>query len=208
MNTIMFGIPQLCYGMAKIDLLPKFFIRKNKRGNPYVGLLIVTFALSAINATGLSSSEKLVFLINIGCVFWIFCYVMVHVDVIILRYRMPKAPRTFKLPFGIVIPVLGIAGNLYMIWNIAPDARNRIIIFGIFGGVSLFLAVYAFFWVKFRMKKPFFKPFAIKDVMAMDTDLYQIRHYPLLAKKFHIEATPDVVAVSAETNTGTRPDLD
>ena len=207
-NTIMFGIPQLCYGMAKIDLLPKFFMRKNGSGNPYVALLIVTFALCSINATGLSSSEKLVFLINIGCVFWIFCYVMVHVDVIILRFRMPKAPRTFKLPLGITIPIIGVAGNLYMIWNIAPDARNRIIIFGIFGGLSLLLAVYAFFWVKFRMNKPFFKPFAIKEVMAMDTDLYQIRHYPLLAKKFHIEATPDVVAVSAETNTGTRPDLD
>ena len=205
-NTIMFGIPQLCYGMAKIDLLPKFFIRKNKRGNPYVGLLIVTFALSAINATGLSSSEKLVFLINIGCVFWIFCYVMVHVDVIILRYRMPKAPRTFKLPFGIVIPVLGIAGNLYMIWNIAPDAKNRLIIFSIFGLVSLLLAVYAFFWIRLKMKKALFKPFAIKDVMAMDTDLYQVRHYPLIAKKLHIEASPEVVAMSAEVNTGTRPE--
>jgi amino acid transporter len=205
-NTIMFGIPQLCYGMAKIDLLPKFFMRKNKRGNPYVGLLIVTFALSAINATGLSSSEKLVFLINIGCVFWIFCYVMVHVDVIILRYRMPKAPRTFKLPFGIVIPVLGIAGNLYMIWNIAPDAKNRLIIFSIFGLVSLLLAVYAFFWIRLKMKKALFKPFAIKDVMAMDTDLYQVRHYPLIAKKLHIEASPEVVAMSAEVNTGTRPE--
>ncbi|MBR1913014.1 MAG: APC family permease [Treponema sp.] len=206
-NTIMFGIPQLCYGMAKIDLLPKFFMRKNGRGNPYVGLILVTAALSLINATGLSSSEKLVFLINTGCVFWIFCYVMVHIDVIILRFRMPHAPRTFRLPLGITIPVVGIAGNLYMIWNIAPDSKNRLVIFAIFAIVSILLSVYAFFWVKFRMEKPFFKPFAIKDVMAMDTDLYQIRHYPLVAKRLHIEAVPELHATSAETNTGTRPEL-
>ncbi len=206
-NTIMFGIPQLCYGMAKIDLLPKFFMRKNARGCPYVALIIVTIALSLINATGLSSSEKLVFLINTGCAFWIFCYVMLHLDVIILRFRLPNAPRTFKLPLGIMIPIIGVVGNLYMIWNIAPDARNRILIFGIFAGVSLLLAVYAVFWILFRMKRPLFKPFAIKELMAMDTDLYQMRHYPLLAKKLHIYASPEVEAQSAETNTGTRPEL-
>lgn len=42
--------------------------------------------------------------------------------------------------------------------------------------------------------------------MAMDTDLYQIRHYPNLAKKLHLEAQPDVTPLSADTNTGTRPE--
>lgn len=205
-NTIMFGIPQLCYGMAKIDLLPKFFMRKNERGCPYIGLIIVTFALCIINATGLSSSEKLVFLINTGCTFWIFCYVMIHIDVIILRAKLPKAPRTFKLPLGITIPVLGVIGNLYMIWNIAPDMGNRIFIFAIFGAVSLVLAIYAIFWVHFKMKRPLFKAFAISEVMAMDTDLYQIRHYPRLAKQLKLYAEPEVQATSADTNTGTRPE--
>ncbi len=206
-NTIMFGIPQLCYGMAKIDLLPKFFMKKNSKNCPYIGLLLVTLALSVINASGLSSSEKLVFLINTGCVFWIFCYVMLHIDVIILRIRMPNAPRTFKLPLGILVPLIGIVGNLYMIWNIAPDSSNRLIIFAIFAGVSALLAAYAFIWVRIKMKRPLFKALAIKEVMAMDTDLYQIRHYPLLAKKLNIQASPDIEPVNAETNTGTRPEL-
>ncbi|MBQ2530549.1 MAG: APC family permease [Treponema sp.] len=206
-NTIMFGVPQLCYGMAKIDLLPKFFMHKNSHGSPYIGLILVTVALSVLNATGLSSSEKLVFFINTGCVFWIFCYVMIHIDVIIQRVRVPRAPRTFKLPFGILIPIIGIIGNLYMIWSISPDKESRLVIFGIFGGVSLLLGIYAFFWVKFRMKRPLFKPFEIKEVMAMDTDLYQIRHYPALAKKLHMEAKPEVEAMSPETNTGTRPEV-
>ena len=93
-----------------------------------------------------------------------------------------------------------------MIWNIAPDMKNRLIIFGIFAAVSLLLALYAFFWVYFRMKRPLFKAYPIKEVMAMDTDLYQMRHYPQLARKLHIDAVPDVQAVSAEKNTGTRPE--
>lgn len=206
LNTAMFGVSQLCAGMAKIGLLPAFFLRKTPAGSPYIGLILVAVVESIINATGLSSSDSLVFLINTGCTFWIFCYVMVHIDVIILRKKLPKAPRTFKLPLGIAIPIFGVIGNVFMIWNIDPDPKNKLIIYGIFMGVSLLLAVYAFFWCKFKIKRPLFKGYAIKEVMAMDTDLYQIRHYPAVAKKLHLEAEPDVVPVSADTNTGTRPE--
>ncbi len=206
LNTAMFGVSQLCAGMAKIGLLPAFFLRKTPAGSPYIGLILVAVVQALINATGLSSSDSLVFLINTGCTFWIFCYIMVHIDVIILRKKLPKAPRTFKLPFGIVIPVVGVIGNAFMIWNIDPDMKSKLTIYAIFAGVSVLLAVYAFFWCKYKIKRPIFKPYPIKEVMAMDTDLYQIRHYPAIAEKLHLEAEPDVVPVAADTNTGTRPE--
>ena len=165
LNTAMFGVSQLCAGMAKIGLLPTFFLRKTPAGSPYVGLILVAVVQAVINATGLSSSDSLVFLINTGCTFWIFCYIMVHIDVIILRAKLPKAPRTFKLPFGIVIPVIGVVGNAFMIWNIDPDMKSKLTIYAIFAGVSLVLAVYAFFWCKFKIKRPMFKSYAIKEVM-------------------------------------------
>ena len=206
LNTAMFGVSQLCAGMAKIGLLPSIFLRKTPAGSPYVGLILVTVVMSILNAIGLTSSDSLVFLILTGCTFWIFCYVMVHIDVIILRKKLPKAPRTFKLPFGIVIPVFGVIGNLFMIWNIDPSIDLKKIIYLIFAIVSLVLAVYAFFWCKFRIKRPMFKGYAIKEVMAMDTDLYHIRHYPKVAEKLHLEAEPEVSPVAADTNTGTRPE--
>ena len=206
LNSAMFGFGQLCFGMAKIDLLPKFFMRKNRRNSPYVGLTVMTLGLMIINATGLSSSEKIVFLINTGCTFWIFCYVMFHIDVIVLRFKLPKAPRTFRLPLGITIPVLGVAGNLFMIWNITPDMHDKAIIYAIFASVSLVLALYGVFWIKLKLKRPLFKPYDIKEVMAMDTDLYQISHYPLIAQKLKMKAVPETVPVSADVNTGTRPE--
>ncbi|MCR5218953.1 APC family permease, partial [Treponema sp.] len=206
LNTAMFGISQLCAGMAKIRLLPSFFLKKTPAGSPYIGLIIVAVVESLINAIGLSSSSSLVFLINTGCTFWIFCYIMVHIDVILLRRKLPKAPRTFKLPFGILIPVIGVIGNAFMIWNIDPDLKSKLTVYGIFLGVSLVLALYAVIWCKFKIKKPLFKSYAIKEVMAMDTDLYQIRHYPGLAKKLKLSAEPEISPVSPETNTGTRPE--
>lgn len=206
LNTSMFGVSQLCAGMSKIGLLPGFFQRKTPAGSPFIGLILVAVVQTLINATGLSSSDSIVFIINTGCTFWIVCYIMVHIDVISLRKQLPKAPRTFKLPLGLLIPVAGIAGNVFMIWNVEPDFTTKMQIYGVFGAVSLVLAVYAFFWCKYKIKRPMFKPYAIKEVMAMDTDLYQIRHYPAIAEKLHLEAEPDVVPVAADTNTGTRPE--
>lgn len=206
LNTAMFGVSQLCAGMAKIGLLPSTFLRKTPAGSPFVGLILVAVVMIILNAIGLTSSDSLVFLILTGCTFWIFCYVMVHIDVIILRKKMPKAPRTFKLPLGIVIPLFGVIGNLFMIWNIDPSWELKKVIYLIFVGVSVILAVYAFFWCKFVIKRPLFKGYAIKEVMAMDTDMYQIRHYPKVAEKLHLEAEPDVAPVPPDTNTGTRPE--
>jgi len=37
------------------------------------------------------------------------------------------------------------------------------------------------------MKRPMFKAYQIKEVMAMETDLYQIHHHPRLAERLHIQ---------------------
>lgn len=98
LNTAMFSIAQICSGMAKLKLLPSVFMRKNQRGTPYVGLLLVAAAMILINVTGLSTSDQLTFLILTGCTFWIFSYIILHCDVLILRKRLPKAPVPLSCP--------------------------------------------------------------------------------------------------------------
>lgn len=56
------------------------------------------------------------------------------------------------------------------------------------------------------MKRPMFKPYQIKEVMAMESDLYQINHNPEVAKKLHLDAVPEIQSVPADVNTGTRPE--
>ncbi len=175
-NTAMFSISQICCGMAKINLLPAVFLKKNKRGTPYVGLLLVSAAMIIINATGLSTSDQLTFLILTGCTFWIFSYIVLHLDVMVMRKRMPKAPRTFKLPLGPVIPIIGVIGNAFMIWNIDPNFDVKFKIYTIFVIVFAVLSVYAVIWTKLKIKRPLFKPYPVKEVMAMENDLYLEAH--------------------------------
>ena len=191
-------VPHLLYGTV--------FMRKNQRGTPYVGLLLVAAAMILINVTGLSTSDQLTFLILTGCTFWIFSYIILHCDVLILRKRLPKAPRTFKLPFGPVIPMIGILGNAFMIYNIDSSWEVKKRIYLIFVITVAILSVYAVIWIKCVMKRPMFKAYQIKEVMAMESDLYQINHNPEVAKKLHLDAVPEIESMPADVNTGTRPE--
>ena len=42
-------------------------------------------------------------------------YIFAHIDVLVLRKRLPKAPRNFKVPFGPVLPLIGIVGTAYIL---------------------------------------------------------------------------------------------
>lgn len=175
-NSAISFLSYMCAGMAKIGLMPEIFLKKNRKGAYYVGVLMIGVIMIIVNATGLSTSESLSFMIILAILFWMVSYVIANINVLIFRKKMPKAPRTFKVPFGPIIPIIGIIGNLFMIWNIDgnPAVRNQI--FMIDGIVFIVLAVYAFFWCKFKLKKPMFKPIEIKEVMAMEHPLYLLAH--------------------------------
>lgn len=162
----------MCAGMAKINLMPSFFAKRSKKGVYYVGVLTIGGIMAFINATGLSGSDSLSFMIIVAIVFWMVSYVIADINVLVFRKRLPKAPRTFKIPFGPVIPVISILGTLFMIWNIDGDPMVRLTIFGIDGVIFVLLMIYSFIWCKVRLKKPLFKPIPVEEVMAMENTLY------------------------------------
>ena len=95
-----------------------------------------------------------------------------HVDLLVFRHRLPKAPRTFKVPFGPVLPLIGIAGTVYMIVNISTDPVERAQILGVTGIILLILFVYSLFWIHYKMKIPAFKPVPMEKVLAMENSMY------------------------------------
>lgn len=175
-NSAISFLSYMCAGMAKINLMPEIFLKKNKRGAYYVGILLIGGIMIVVNATGLSSSDSLAFMILVAIVFWMVSYVIADINVLIFRKRLPKAPRTFKVPFGPVIPIIAVIGNIFMIWNIDGDPVTRNLIFMIDGIIFLLLAVYAVLWCKFKLKRPMFKPIPVHEVMAMENSLYLIAH--------------------------------
>ena len=58
---------------------------------------------------------------------------------------MPKAPRSFKIPLGPIIPLIGILGTSYMIFYISNDMHERLMIWAVAGVSILALGIYAYF---------------------------------------------------------------
>lgn len=162
-------------GMAKIGLLPEFFMKRNKKGVPYISILIIDGVMLIINATGLSTTDELSFMILSASVILMIAYILVQIDVLILRKRLPKAPRNFKVPLEPVISVIGMAGTAWMIWNIASDNATRFRVYKLCLIMFAVLIVYAVPWLKMR-KQAFFKPVPVEKVMAMENDKYQEYH--------------------------------
>lgn len=143
---------------------------------PVAGIVLIGGGILIVESTGLSTASQISFILLTGSVFWMVSYILTQVNVLILRRRLPKAPRSFKVPFGPVLPVIGIIGTAYMILNISPDPAVRNQIWLLTGGIFIILGAYAFFWIKFRMKIPVFKSIPVEKVMAMENELYYPAH--------------------------------
>lgn len=173
-NTIMNSLPNILMGMSKVGLLPELFQKTNKKNAPYVGIIIEAAIYIILNITGLSSTDSISYMISVLAVLWMMSYIISNINVLLLRKRLPKAPRNFKTPFGPLIPILGIIGTAYMIYNIDPDPVVKLSLYKVDGIVFAILAVYSFIWIKTKIKRPLFKPYPIKEVMAMENELYLI----------------------------------
>lgn len=171
-NSTVNGLAGICQGMAKMNMMPRIFAKTNKHGVPFFGVIFVSVFIFVFAALSDGSSEAISFLILVGSVFWMISYIFAHLDVLILRHRLPKAPRSFKVPCGPLFPCIGIAGTVYMILNISTDPTERMMIWLITGITFLVLGIYSFFWIRIKMKMPVFKSVPIQKVMAMENSMY------------------------------------
>ena len=171
-NSTVNGLSGICQGMAKMNMMPRIFAKTNKHGVPFFGVIFVSVFIFVFAALSDGSSEAISFLILVGSVFWMISYIFAHLDVLILRHRLPKAPRSFKVPCGPLFPCVGIAGTVYMILNISTDPTERMMIWLVTGITFLVLGIYSFFWIRIKMKMPVFKSVPIQKVMAMENSMY------------------------------------
>ena len=114
-NSTVNGLSGICQGMAKMNMMPRIFAKTNRHNVPYFGVIFVSVFIFVFAALSDGSADAISFLILVGSVFWMISYILAHIDVLILRRRLPKAPRSFKVPCGPLFPLIGIAGTAYMI---------------------------------------------------------------------------------------------
>ena len=171
-NSTVNSLAVICQGMAKMNMLPKIFAKTNKHKVPWFGQVFVSVSIFIFAYVSDSSADMISFLILAGSVFWMVSYILAHVDVIVFRKRLPRAPRNFKVPCGILFPIIGIVGTIYMILNISTDPQERLMLWLLTGCSFLILGIYSAIWIKVKMKMKVFKSVPLENVMAMENDLY------------------------------------
>lgn len=171
-NSIICSVSEICCGMAKINLLPAIFQKKNKHGAPYFVILMLGIITIIIEASGISTGEQVSFLTLTCSLFWMLSYIVSHINVIVLRKKMKHVPRSFKTPLFPLMQVVGIGVTVYMMYNISTDPTKRLHIYLLCLALFIGLFIYAFFWVKYKMKMPLLKSVGVHQVMAMENPLY------------------------------------
>ncbi|MFF2502877.1 amino acid permease [Streptomyces sp. NPDC058067] len=111
MFTFMLGVTRVWFSMSRDGLLPKWFSKTHPtRHVPTRVTWIVGFA-SAIIAGFIPIGEAAE-LTNIGI---LLAFVVVCIAVIVLRYRQPGLPRTFRTPGMPFVPALGVVFSIWLI---------------------------------------------------------------------------------------------
>ena len=115
--------------MSRDGLLPKWFAKTHSRRHVPTRMTWVIGVASA-GIAGLLPIAEAAELTNIGI---LLAFVLVCVSVIVLRYRKPDLPRSFKCPGMPVVPVIGIVFSIWLITFLDPKTWLRFAIWFVLG---------------------------------------------------------------------------
>lgn len=165
-DSHMAAVPRMLYGLARDGMLPKAFAYLHPRfRTPWVAIVAAFACLSTPLFINIDIGVILNY-VYIACVAWLVSYIIVQVDLIILRKKYPKLHRPFKSP---MYPLPQIIGIVTCIYTIVTSGSAAIIGAGYF--MIVFMA-YSILWVKFVMKKKCFEPVPLEEMthIAMKFD--------------------------------------
>jgi basic amino acid/polyamine antiporter, APA family len=107
----LYGQTRILFAIGRDGMLPAVFHKVNPRTLTPVRNTIIVAAVVSILA-GLIPIDFLAEMTSIGT---LVAFLVVSVGVIILRYTHPELPRGFKVPLYPVLPLLSIAGCIWII---------------------------------------------------------------------------------------------
>lgn len=103
MLVMYYGLTRVLFAVSRDGLLPAVFSKVNDRGSPGPSIIITGVIMALLG--GFVPLDDLGDLANIGT---LGAFVVVCAGVIILQRRRPDLHRPFRVPFGPVIPAVGI----------------------------------------------------------------------------------------------------
>lgn len=124
-----YGQARVWFAMSRDGLLPKFFSRVHpKHHTPHVSTWIAGFAVGV--PSGVWDIGTFADLSNIGT---LFAFTVVSAGVLILRKSQPERPRSFRVPFGPILPLLSIACCLILMMALPLETWVRFFFWSLVG---------------------------------------------------------------------------
>ena len=132
--VMMLSAPRVMLAMARDGLIPKSFFGAihSKFRTPWKSTILVGVFVAVL--AGLLPIDALLHLTNIGT---LFAFVIVCAAVLVMRRTNPDAKRPFRCPFVPVVPILGIASCLMLMFSL--PAANW---FRLFAWLGIGLVIY------------------------------------------------------------------
>jgi APA family basic amino acid/polyamine antiporter len=124
------GASRVWYAIARDGLLPRWFTKTNRHRSPSRPVWIVGIVSAAI--AGFVPIGDAAELTNIGI---LLAFVVVSAAVIVLRYRSPDLPRTFRTPLMPVTPLVGIGFSLWLVTQLQAVTWLRFVTWFVIGAV-------------------------------------------------------------------------
>jgi basic amino acid/polyamine antiporter, APA family len=132
--AFMMGAARIGFSMSRDGLLPRWFAKTDERRKVPSRMTWIIGGASAVLAGVLPIGEAAE-LTNIGI---LLAFVVVCVAVIVLRYRQPDLPRTFRCPGMPVVPIVGVVFSIWLITFLKPETWLRFAIWFVIGLVLYF----------------------------------------------------------------------
>jgi APA family basic amino acid/polyamine antiporter len=132
---LMLGQSRVLFAMSRDRLLPRGLAAVHPRyGTPYK-ITLITGVVVAVLA-GVVPLSTLAELVNIGT---LFAFVLVSIGVIILRRTRPDLPRSFRVPWVPVLPIVSALACLYLMLNLPGETWLRFLAWMVIGVAIYFV---------------------------------------------------------------------
>ncbi|MEU9478900.1 amino acid permease [Streptomyces sp. NPDC048191] len=134
MFTFMLGVTRVWFSMSRDGLLPAWFAKTHPTRHVPTRVTWIVGVASALIA-GFVPIGSAAELTNIGI---LLAFVVVCTAVIVLRYRHPELPRTFRTPGMPVVPALGVLFSIWLITFLTWETWVRFAVWFVVGCVIYF----------------------------------------------------------------------
>jgi len=131
---LLMGQTRVAFAMARDGLLPQGLARTHPRFRTPYRITLITGVIVAVLAAFVPLST-LAELVNIGT---LAAFVLVSIGVIVLRRTRPDLPRSFKVPWVPVLPILSAVICFYLMLNLTLETWIRFLAWLVIGVVVYF----------------------------------------------------------------------